>query len=137
MFSRKIFLHHKLIATTIERAKALTDEEKKFAKFLKDEGFKGFEHIGAFPLVMLSVFFLPLESFEKVRILKKRSEFKVVNLQKPQVSQIFEHFKPREQICFLILYGDSFDKFKARTTLAARVYHQREDQKESLRTVGE
>jgi len=132
MFRRKIFLHHKLVATTIERAKALTDEEKKFAKFLKDEGLKG-SHIGSFPLVQLSVFFLPLESFEKVRILKQRSEFKVVNLQKPLVSQIFEHFKPREQICFLILYGDKFDKYKARTTLAARVYHQREEQKESLR----
>lgn len=130
MFLNKIYRLLLVTAEPLNLAKTLTNEEKKFGQILQREGVRGFVHIGFFPLANMSVFFIPEDHFDKVRLLKRHSEVKIVNLQKPAVNAIFEHFKPRDELQFLLLYGDNWEKYKARTILAARVYQLQKENKE-------
>jgi len=117
--------------SSLDMVKTLTDEEKKLGQTLQQEGVTGVVHIGTFPLANLCVFYISENFFDKVRILKKKQgTLKIINLLKPSVDTIFSHFKPRESLHFLVLYGDNEEKYKARTILAARVYHERISNKE-------
>lgn len=129
MYSEKIHRLFLILAQPSNLVEKLTDEEKKFGSSLQKEGIKA-DHLGTFPTVNLSVFLLPEDAFSKAGKIKHLTSYKTINLLKPSNQNIFSHFKKKETLEFLLLYGDDLEKYKNKINLASRVYHLEEKARE-------